>query len=241
MAEECSSQAVSTGYPRTINDIRIDLSEGAREDECYFACTSDYFSGTAHLYLDVGEKRTVGVSDDLNRVWTVKYEEMLSPYAAMVIVCCTVAEEDEEEEQTDDDRDVDYGRIRNDTEEIVEASESRVNTAVGDVGSAVAGVMAGVNDGFEDVSSLMSEGFSGITGTIGDLKSGLFSEIGSVISTVEDGIGGIGEQISNLEIPGIDDIKQCFLDVCGDLATALWDTILEEIEKRYEDQEEEED
>jgi len=78
----------------------------------------------------------------------------------------------------------------------------------------------------------------GVEGTVKAVGESVDDKITESTSLIAEGLKAISGRISKIAIPNIADIKYAFMDVCLDLAVALWDTILERIEKRYPDDEE---
>ena len=129
----------------------------------------------------------------------------------------------------------DYQRIRSDMEDIVSPLVwmiDGVDNLLSDTKSVVDSIYKSLP---VEIKGLLSD----VTEVVDSLGDKLSLEISNSTGVLTDGLQTVSDEIRSLEFPTVDSIKQAFLDVCFDLAMALWDTILEKIEERYPDDEEE--
>lgn len=189
----------------------------------------------AELWID-GElvyTGTMSVGDTWIAVWRVwsaltvelELEWLLKDFETgnvMRRVSCLVRPtgvEGEEEEEDDDDMFAELRDIQDHLDGTIMSSTAEVIDAIGGSVKAVQGVADDVEAGFAGINEVLSG--------LGD--------------AVEQGFSTIGTLIDGLGIPSVADIQKAFLDVCAELAAALWDAILDRIEERYPDDEEKED
>lgn len=92
----------------------------------------------------------------------------------------------------------------------------------------------GLNEQINDVSQTVSNGLD-------VLENNINGSLGGYARSFAKGLSDIAGRVSAIKVPSIADIKYAFLDVCGDLAVALWEEILDRIEARYPDDKEESD
>lgn len=155
--------------------------------------------------------------------------------------------------------DTDYDRIKGDVKDSiapvltgiagvdqgvkdVKALINRVNSGMESLGDNLLGGLTGVISDVGDSLQSSIDGLLGdLTGIIDGIQTYLSNEIAELTGSVTTGFVGLGDKIDGLKFPTLDSIKDVFLDVCEDLATALWNRIIDEIERRYPDDEEESD
>lgn len=133
-----------------------------------------------------------------------------------------------------------------DYDKIVEGTALIVNTAQISIEGEVNDNQVDIERVRQQVIDSVAEANANIVSTRDSINDGLESLGSSITDHVTGVIGGVTEKLSEvvgsidgLEIPTLTGIKNAFLDVCADLATALWDAILDKIEERYPNDEEE--
>lgn len=263
MSELCTERALSLKYPKTVRDLGVEVLGSSYPDRCLIRCANVCFAGSTDLHLNIGETKAVTCDDHLDYYWKVTYYEYLSEYAVKIIVCKVVEEEEPTPTPPPPVGEVDYERIERETAAIIEASETTITGDISDVGAAVAGNHAAISsmdtklgtqvnnqttalsDLIGRVNTELTSQISGQTGALSDLiantKAGLSGQIGGLTESLTGGLQGLSDKIDGLTFPTLDSIKAAFLDVCADLAQALWDAILDKIEERYPKDEEEAD
>ena len=162
-------------------------------------------------------------------------------------------------EEIPEGEDVDYERIKGDMEDsiapvltgiagvdqAIKGVKALVNGVCEDIAGGVADVISGLTEIIEGVGDSLQDSIEGVLESVSDLINDMQTSINEGIVGVSEGLtagfAGLGDKIDGLKFPTIDSIKEAFLAVCEELAAALWDRIIDEIEKRYPDDEEEED
>lgn len=137
--------------------------------------------------------------------------------------------------------DVDYDRIVEGNALIVNAACDETISEINENQELINGVQNSVNDMSGVLSGQVASQSSEVKGLIAESALGLSGKVNRLIGGVTDGIKGLSDKIEELQFPNIADIKYAFMDVCADLAIALWDAILDKIEERYPDDDEERD
>lgn len=123
-----------------------------------------------------------------------------------------VNREEEEEEPEPDVKDLtDYDRIKRGVETVVNESSSEIIDEILRTG--------------EEIANL--------EGSIEVLEVNIIKEVEEGFKGVESRFTKIGDQITGLKFPTIDNIKDMILSITVDLAEAIWDRILDKIEERY--------
>lgn len=241
MAESCSTIALSLGYPKTVQNLGISVLGSSYPSGCTIRTANVCFSGSQDLQLDLNETRMVTCDDHLDFWWEVSYVEYLSEYAVKIKVCKITSEEEPEPTPPPIEGEVDYERIERETAAIVDTAETSIRTDISNVGGSVGSLRDYVTTGFNGLTSGIS-GLSGaISGWFEDLQANLTGQISGLSETLTGGFKGISDKLDTMQFPTVDSIKAAFLDVCADLASALWDAILDRIEERYPKDEEESD
>ena len=211
--------------------------------------------------FNLGTERKIECSGSSGDYWTVEYERYESADTIGLKVCfyegggtptpcsdhqnssdclsfgcywyngsCHSNPEDQPEEDL-----TDYQRIKNDVNDAV----APVLTQLTGIERLIADVKSYTTSVYDSLSNEIEGVLGDLTGVINRLDDKLSEEISEVTGAVTNGLESVSDQIAELNFPTLDSIKQAFLDVCFDLAMALWDTILEKIEERYPDDEEE--
>lgn len=235
----CTTRALSLGYPKTVQELGISVLGSSYPDRCLIRCANVCFAGSKDLYLDIGETQTVTCDDHLDYYWEVSYIEYFSEYSVRVKVCKITTEEPPEPSPPPEVGEVDYERIERKTAAIVNASETTITDDISEVAGGVSGVHAALNSMNAGLTSQVTDQTTTLTGLIGDTKQGLVDQITGLSTSLTGSIQAISDKIDGLTFPTLDSIKGAFLDVCSDLAIALWDAILDKIEERYPKDEEE--
>lgn len=240
MGEECHDQVLSLGYGKVMLDLGICVRGSSFPSDCTLLCSNICFAGSAWLEIDINQTMLVTCDDDLSTYWKVTYIEYMSEYAVRVRVCKITTDEEPPEPTPPPVGEVDYDRIESDTAAIVDDAESRINSEVSEVTGAVSGVAADISNMHTGLTGQVTGLTAHVSGLIDDLSEGLGNRIDGMSNALTSGLAALGEKIDGLQFPTLDSIKQGFLDTCADLAIALWDAILDRIEERYPDDEEEE-
>lgn len=241
MAESCSTIVLSLGFPKTVEDLGISVLGSSHPSRCTIRTGNVCFSGTKDLELDLNQTKTVTCDDHLDFWWEVSYIEYRSEYAVEIKVCKMTSEEEPEPTPPPLEGEVDYERIERETAAIVDAAETSIKGDISGVGAGVSGVKVDIGDGITGLKTHVSTQASTLSGVIGDLETNLTGQISGVLETLAGGINGISDKLDTMQFPTVDSIKAAFLDTCADLASALWDAILDRIEERYPKDEEESD
>lgn len=239
MTETCTEFSLSLGYPKTKQELGVSVLGSSYPDRCTIRTSNPCFAGSKDLDLDIGEKKVVTCDDHLDYYWEVEYKAFLSEYAVKLIVCKVTVEEEPEPTPPPIIGEVDYDRIERETAAIVDASETTITGDISDVGAGVSGLAADIKDSVSDLKSHTSTQTTTLSELIGDLQDGVTDHISEAYTSLTGAVQGVSDKIDGLTFPTLDSIKGAFLDVCADLATALWDAILDKIEERYPKDEEE--
>lgn len=174
-----------------------------------------------------------------------RYEFELQDNNGRVLCSKTVCigEQIEEPIVIDDpvESDIDYDRIVEGNALIVNAARDETVNEVNENQGLIEGAQDSINSMNEGLSGQISSLSGDIKSDVGGLSQKIDSRMDEGLKVVRDGLLGLSGKISSIQIPNIADIKYAFMDVCADLAAALWDAILDKIEERYPDDEKERD
>jgi len=136
---------------------------------------------------------------------------------------------------------IDYDRIVEGNALIVSTAREALESEINENQTGI----SGLGDKVDSATEGLTTGISGVSFTVtdeaGSIKGLIREQIGGITQTLADGIGGLTDRIDGIQFPTLEGIKSAFLDTCGDLASALWDAILDRIEERYPKDNEESD
>lgn len=237
----CTTTALTKGIWKHKEDLDMKLNTDADISEVTFLYRPDGETGYKSGRLREGE--TWIINDYVNRglSWELTFDEAYDDNTALVTVCNTSEDGGEPEPEPDPDLSDGGGA----TIEEIDASLDRQSFLIaGEVHDAGSGISSDIADvaGQVAANGTLIESLTGYIDTaISDLGTGLGNQIAGITDGLTGGFEGLREKIDGLEFPSLESIKQAFLDTCADLAVALWDAILDRIEERYPDDEEESD
>lgn len=136
---------------------------------------------------------------------------------------------------------IDYDRIVEGNALIVSAAREALESEINENQDAIDGVSDKVDSATEGLTNTIGDLSFAVTEEAGSIKGLIREQIGGITQAVTDGIDGLADRLDTIQFPTLDGIKGAFLDTCGDLASALWDAILNRIEERYPKDDEERD
>lgn len=238
---ECEEGVLNWKSPMTLAGLAIDLKELAEPDavriSAYHACM-----GNAETQrVNINRFALVECYDGSGDAWELHYVKYNNQYSIDVKVCFIPASEPEPEPEPTPDDLIDYARIEGATNSIVTDAAQTLRGYITNVGGGVSDLHSYVTTEFASLTSGLSDLSDGVSGWIGDLQTNLTAQITGVTESLTGGFNDLSDKIDGLKFPTLDSIKEAFLDVCADLAVALWDAILDKIEERYPKDEEESD
>jgi hypothetical protein len=137
--------------------------------------------------------------------------------------------------------DIDYDKIVEGTALIVNTGMLKTVGEINQNQNLINGVQNSVDDMNTGLNSQIEGVGNDITNGIDELSDNINGSIQSHTLSFVKGISDLADRVSSIKVPNIADIKYAFMDVCSDLAKALWDSILAKIEERYPDDDEESD
>ena len=241
MVNECEEGTLNWKSPMTLAGLAIDLKELAEPDGVKISCYHDCMGNAETRRININRYTVIDCYDGSNDKWELHYVEYINEYSVKVKVCPFVAEPEPEPPEPVPDDLTDYERIKSGTQGIINAAVttlsgyvSNVAGSVGDLHDYAIGRFGGLGLGISDLSGAVG-------GWIGDLQTNLTDQISGVTEALTGGFKGISDKLDAMEFPSLEGVKAAFLDVCADLAIALWDAILDRIEERYPKDEEESD
>lgn len=241
MAGECEEGILNWKSPMTLADLAIDLKELAEPGIVKIGYFHDCIGNEESTRINVGRYSRPECYDGSGVTWELHYVRYINQYSIEVKVCKIEADEPPPPPPLPPDEEIDYEWIEDTTRSIVNVARDAVLTGLVGLRGVIDGVKTGIETLIGELVSQISEGFSILEGAIGDLRTALIDDIGGRIDSARDAIGGLSDKIDGLAFPTLEGIKGAFLDVCADLAIALWDSILDKIEERYKETEEEAD
>lgn len=237
----CSTEMVGVGVPVVLEGLSVELDRNADPTSCYLKFDHTCLQGTAIRYTNLNKTHDLPCDTDSTTGWTYKYIEYITEFFVKVEICTKDFEEPEPEPEPEEGDLTDYQRINNGVLEIADSSVNTLSAYISNIGGLVGGLQGEVVSGFTSITSGLSNLSDAVSGWIGDLQTNLTSQITGVTESLTGGFNNLSDKIDGLTFPCIDSIKGAFLDVCEELAIALWNRIIDEIEKRYPKDEEESD
>lgn len=241
MAESCTTQAISLGFPKTVEGLGVSVEGSTYPNSCEILTANPCFPGGKTLYLSLGETKLVTCAVGLSEYWQVTYDSYLSEYAVKLKVCRVTEDAVDPPPEPDPEADVDYELINAGTQGIVDDGVAEVEVKLNENNEGIQTVSGKVDALGTALTTLIASGFEGIGTGLSDMKDSIIEGVEGALGGVTSGLADLGDKIDSLRFPTLDGIKGAFLDVCADLAAALWDAILDRIEERYAETEEEAD
>lgn len=229
----CTLTALTKGIWKHKEDLDMMLNTDATISEVTFLYRPDGESGYNSGRIREGE--TWIINDYVSRglSWEITFEEAYTPSVARITVCNTSEDLPSPEPEPEPEPPVGGGASIEEINRSLDKQTFLITGEVHDEGSSVSRDIADVVGQVAANGTLIRSFTSSIDTTISDLRTGLSNQIVGVADGLAGGFEGIGKKIDGLKIPTLDSIKQGFLDTCADLASALWDAILDKIEERY--------
>lgn len=258
---ECEEGVLVWKTPMTLAGLGIDLKELAESRSVKITCFNTCMGNPETRYINKGDFTIIDCYDGSFTKWEVHYLGYINEYSIDVKVCqyqgappptpCHERKTQSEcesagcywfddschsypDQQGDDDL-TDYDRIQSDLSDVI----NPIGVQVSAVDGLVRGVSGLISSVAGSLTSQLEGVLTGVTGLIGSLDTKVSGLVEGLTVSLTGGFTGITEQIAGLQFPTIDLIKDAFLDVCADLAAALWDAILDKIEERYPDDDKE--
>jgi hypothetical protein len=237
----CTTTALTKGIWKHKEDLDMKLNTDADISEVTFLYRPDGETGYKSGRLREGE--TWIINDYVNRglSWELTFDDGYDYNTAIVTVCNTSEDAGEPEPEPDPEPSDGGGATIEEINTSLDNQSFLIAGEVRDAGSALSSDIADVVGQVAANGSLIGSLTGYIDTAISDLRIGLTNQIGGITDGLTGGFDGLREKIDGLEFPSLESIKQAFLDTCADLAVALWDAILDRIEERYPDDEEESD
>lgn len=241
MSTSCDVKNLVAGSIKTIEGIGLELQPGATSSDCSIRLTSYCVTWERTKRFSRGSEKIIDYIACPNTVWRIKYVRFVNANSIDVQVCMDVEEDAPPIPPPDEGEPIDYEKIEGDTRDIAVAVEESIVSEIAEIGGVIAGVATSVTSMNDGLTGQVATFSSEVKGLVGKLSDGLGNKVAGALEAVTGGIMGVSDKIDGLQFPTIENIKDAFLDLCGDLALALWDTILDKIEERYPDDEEEAD
>lgn len=241
MVDDCVEGTLNWKSPMTLAGLAIDLKELAEPDAVKISCYNVCMGNAETRRININRYGVIDCYDGSNDKWELHYVEYINAYSVKVKVCPFIGEPEPEPPEPVPDDLTDYERIEGGTQGIVNTAVTGLSGYISNVGGSVGDLHDYVIDRFDGLG-LDINGLSGaVNEWIEDLQTNLTGQISGVTETLTGGFKGISDKLDMMQFPTVDSIKAAFLDVCADLASALWDAILDRIEERYPKDEEEND
>lgn len=235
----CSTEMVGIGVPIELEGLSVELDRNAEATTCYLKFEHTCLQGGAIRYTNLNREQDLVCDTEPTKGWTFKYTEFVTEFFVMVEICTKDFVEPEPEPEPEPEDLTDYERIANKTKEIVNESTTILGAAITTMGGGITDIKTLI----DDLNTGLTEGIAGLLGDLTEVIDGVYdcisSEISDLSGALSTGFEDIGDKIDELTFPTIDSIKDAFLDVCEELALALWNRIIDIIEERYPDDEEE--
>lgn len=257
----CTEFELVYGETKTVEGLEVTLYSHPEANFAQVTCHAPCISGGVTNTYNLGTQREVPCDDPSEGYWKITYYRYIATDIVRLIICkeegttppipcyqhtsqsaCESAgcywydnACHSYPDQPDNEDLTDYNRIQSDVSDVVEPVAYQVSV----IDSLVRGVSNLVSSVEDTLTSQIGGVLSGVTGLIDTLDTKLLGLIDDLSESLIVGLNDIADQITSIEFPTIDSIKEAFLDVCADLATALWDTILDKIEERYPDDDKE--
>lgn len=241
MANECEEGILNWKSPMTLAGLAIDLKELAEPDAVKISCYHDCMGNAETRRININRYTVIDCYDGSGDKWEVHYLGYNNAYSVDVKVCPFVVEPEPEPPEPVPDDLTDYERIKTGTQGIVNNAVTTLSGYVSNVAGSVGDLHDYAIGRFDGLALGISDLSEGVSGWIGDLQTNLTGQISGLSETLTGGFKGISDKLDTMQFPTVDSIKTAFLDVCADLASALWDAILDKIEERYPKDEEESD
>ena len=238
---ECEEGVLNWKSPMTLAGLAIDLSELAEPDAVKISAYHDCMGNAETQRININRYALVECYDGSGDAWELHYIKYNNQYSVDVKVCFLPASEPEPEPEPIPDDLTDYARIEGATNTIVSEAAETLRGHISNVAGGVSDLHTEITTEFASLTSGLSDLSGSVSGWIGDLQTNLTAQITGVTESLTGGFNTISDKIDGLSIPTLDSIKEVFLDVCADLASSLWDAILNKIEERYPKDEEESD
>ncbi len=235
----CTETALTKGIWKDKEGLDMRLNTDADISEVTFLYRPDGDSAYNSARLREGETWIINEYLDRGLTWELTFTEGYDWNSARIIICNTSSEIVEPEPEPEPEPPTGNGATIEEINTSLDRQSFLIAGEVHDAGSSISRDIADVVGQVAANGTLIGSLTGHIDTTISDLRTGLSNQIAGITDGLAGGFESLGEKIDGLKFPTLDSIKEGFLDVCADLALALWDSILDKIEERYPDDEEE--